>query len=82
MGYRYRSPQQYNAPRLTPETARALLARCGISVGTEYCGLTQEQTAPLLDEADRRGYRPPRGSLNSLTLHFYSYVDRVAQRAK
>lgn len=82
MGYRYRVPQEYNAPRFTPDAARELLARCGIPVGTEYCNLTQSQTAPLLEEADRRGYRPPRRSQNSLTLHFYSYVHRVAKRAK
>jgi hypothetical protein len=57
MGYRDRSPQEYSAPRLTPATARALLAQCCISVGTEYASLTQTQTAPLLEETDRRGYR-------------------------
>lgn len=65
--------------RLTPVTARCLLESRGIPVGTEFLALTQNQTASLLLEADRRGYRPPRRSNISLTWHFYSYVDPVAK---
>jgi hypothetical protein len=82
MGYRYRDPQEYNAPRLTPEAARTLLEACGIVVGTAHANLTQDQTAPLMDEADRRGYRPPRRSTMSICWHFYNYVDRTARRTK
>jgi len=82
MGYRYRNPQEYNAPRLTPKTARELLESCGIVVGTDHAHLTQAQTVPLMQEADRRGYRPPRRSTMSLCWHFYSYVHRTARRAK
>lgn len=71
--------KKYNAPRLTPVAARALLENCKIVVGTDYLSLTQDQTAPLMAEADRRGYRRPRGSGTSLTKHFYDYVDRIAR---
>jgi len=81
MGHRYRDPKEDNTLRLTPESARALLESCGIAVGADYVSLTQTQTAPLLAEADRRGYRPPRGSTMSLTWHFYHYVDRTVRRA-
>ena len=77
---RSRGSQEYNAARLNPTTARELLEACGIVVGTAYNNLTQSQTAPLLAEADRRGYRKPRLSNFSLTLHFYNYVDRTARR--
>jgi hypothetical protein len=61
---------KYNAPRLAPDAARLLLESCGIPLGSDFNALTQSQTAPLLDEADRRGYRSPRNSRMSLTWHF------------
>jgi hypothetical protein len=80
MTHAYRYPREYSAPRLTPQAARDILETCAIPVGSDYASLAIAQIVSLTEEADRRGYRPPRGSRMSLTWHFYRYVDRVAQR--
>lgn len=66
---------------MTRESARVLLETCGIAVGADYVSLKQTQTAPLLADAERRGYRPLRSSTMSPDMHFYHYVDRTARRA-
>lgn len=63
--------------RLDKNEARAILARCGISLNDDFHALPSEQVMRLCDEAHDRGYRKPKMANGSLARCFHAYVIRT-----
>jgi len=66
--------------RLTPSEAKAILARLGIPVASDFHALPSSAVDQLISEADRIRYRKPKNAPGSRGRMFHDYVTRTARR--
>ena len=60
--------------------ARAVLASIGATAGEDFHTLTGHQVSRLIEAADVRRYRKPRGANGSRARYFYARMLRLARR--